>query len=252
MPTEHAPTQATHLPKPILNVSDLPELVQPTRRRRPCLQPHLDQLEKRGATVYQEVSQHQAAVPTAVWPPNDARIAVAELISMFPMFEPQLIQAIVAEAATLQHAMETLLALAAAVMEPVIVSRDDPSQCGGGPLSHHVRVKIHEHFPLLVDADGWQVTSPHASAWNLIGTAVCSWSDRAKHAAKLQAPQVDRPKELSGAVPWEPSDLDVVEEGADETKQYDIDDEYWQSKVPGQRREQRRARHSKDFHRRHP
>lgn len=247
MATVHAGPQNQHSPKPTLNLSDLPELVPTSRRRRPRLQEHLGQFGKRSVSVYQEDAHHQATGLTVGGHSIDATIAVAELIAMFPSLDPQLMQAIVAEAPTVQLAMETLLALASALMEPLVVPRDDPSQVGGGPLPC-ARVETHEHFPILVDADGWQVMGVHESSWHLVEIAECSWSDRAKHGAKMHASRVGRPQELAGAASREPSDLNVLEEVVDESQQFEPDDEYLRRKGPGHWREQGRARRIKAYH----
>lgn len=247
MATVHAGPQTEHSPKPTLNLSDLPELMPTTRRRRPRLQEHLGQFGKRSISVCHEDAHHQATGAKVHGHSIDATIAVAELMAMFPLLDPQLVQAIVAEAPTVQLAMETLLALASALAVPLVVPRDDPSEVGEGPLPF-VRVENHQHFPILVDADGWQMMSVHESNWHLVEIEECSWSDRAKHGATMHPSWVGRPKELLGAASRGPSDTDVLEGVVDESQQFEPDEEYLRRKGPGHWREQGRARRSKAYH----
>lgn len=70
-----------------------------------------------------------------------------DLEAMFPSFESNLVQAIVAESSTWEKALGVLLALADDKMEFV----DRQSPIAKDPVTDHVG------FPALLDADGWEV-----------------------------------------------------------------------------------------------
>merc|ERR1712224_316733 len=112
--------------------------------------------------------------------------------AMFPSLDCGLVQAIVSEAPAPERAMETLLALTAAMGEPVAGSEGSVDLDQGKPVPHNVHIENHEQFPLLLSADGWQVVSQRElerSPEEELGNA---WLDRAKIASQLPAQAVSQ------------------------------------------------------------
>merc|ERR1711957_671483 len=78
---------------------------------------------------------------------------------------------------------DTLLTLSRNIAEPVSA---DASL--GSP--HNLGVDDHNLFPLLVDADGWQIANMPELARNAKGDGGSAWCDRAKAAASEPAPPI--------------------------------------------------------------
>jgi len=111
-----------------------------------------------------------------------------ELELMFPGMDAALVRAIRTDAPSVQSAIETLLALSAAAAEPQGADQAVPRAPRLPPID--VGVKDHEKFPVMVDADGWQVANfDRVEAAALEEELGSAWCDRAKAVADLPAPK---------------------------------------------------------------
>lgn len=97
--------------------------------------------------------------------------------TMFPSFEPSLLQAIVAESPSWEKALEVLLALA----DDNIVVDVCSSPIAKDPVTDHVG------FPTLLDADGWEVVC----GVDVEEEQDISWCDVVRAAAQ-DTPSIDR------------------------------------------------------------
>lgn len=158
---------------PQINLFDIPELMPGARSsatpaartdfEQRCLKLHTDNIK----------------APSASHSGSAADATVDELAAMFPSLDPALVQALASDAPTPQHAMETLLALAAAVTEPA-VPPSPPKDLG---------IESTDAFPSLMDADGWQVASQHMFNRSPDEDLGSAWRDRAKAIANKPVPQ---------------------------------------------------------------
>jgi len=159
---------------PQVNLSDIPELLpgaQPSATpatrayfEERCQKLYADDVEAKVASQISGVAPH---------------ITVDELEAMFPSLDPALVQSLASDAPTPRLAMETLLAITAAVAEPVVPSLP-PKELG---------LESTDAFPSLVDADGWQVASQYMFERDADEDLGSAWSDRAKAIANKPAPQ---------------------------------------------------------------
>jgi len=173
----------------VLNFSDVPEML---RGARPGANPsQRAEFERRSRQVFQcdeEDYTHEAAVSRAAC---GAEATSRELEEMFPMLDPTLVRSLRAEATSSQQALETLIAIAADMNEPVAGSAAEGTRKGevaGTELPKlAVGVDDHDRFPLLVGADGWQVPAARLEAQDEELGSI--WRDRAKAAADKPAPK---------------------------------------------------------------
>lgn len=108
-----------------------------------------------------------------------SRVKAADLQAMFPSLDPSLVQAIIDDSVSPQHAVETLLMLSAASAEPA----SEEAGCQDLHMPKDLGVDDHMAFPVLVDTAGWQVMGPSFSHGSEdLGSA---WCDLAKVAAAL-------------------------------------------------------------------
>lgn len=164
-----------------LNCFDIPEMLPGARPSANPAQRH--EFERRSKWLHleeeiestQEVLVRQAAA--------GATIACNELAEMFPMFHPDLVGALRAEAPSAQQAIETLLALSASAAEPANLRA---SVCNVGEVSgadapsRDVGIQDHSRFPSLMHHSGQQAETGE------LGTA---WRDRANAAKDKPAPR---------------------------------------------------------------
>lgn len=137
------------------------------------------EFEQRCQKLYrEEVHEHGCAASRAS---ARTHIAVSDMEAMFPSLDSALVHALCAEAASPQHALNTLLALSALSADPEPTARTIPRQ--------DIGVDDADEFPLLVDSDGWQVPGVRAKAGVEEGALGSAWRDRAKVAAALPCPQ---------------------------------------------------------------
>jgi len=156
-----------------LNLSDIPEMLPGAR---PGANPaQREQFEGESCRLHQEELEQEEA---NLWDACDVGFAVMELEVMFPTIDGALIHALYAEAPSVQHAINALLELSA-------------SSCGEMDATRKVQkdvgIEDHNKFPLLIDADGWQV--PSSSLRNEEGDLGSSWCDHAKASADKPAPK---------------------------------------------------------------
>merc|ERR1719323_2248498 len=122
-----------------------------------------------------------------------ADTACKDLEEMFPILDPALIHAVVAEALSAEHAVESLLALAASSAEPVGRAAGSTASAGEAGTKHlapewELGIQDHDKFPSLVDNDGWQVL-PSVRLQAEDEEPGSAWRDCAKAAAKKPAPK---------------------------------------------------------------
>merc|ERR1711966_565485 len=89
---------------------------------------------------------------------------------MGPNLDSTLVRALASDAASPQVAMETLLALTAAIAEPLAAD----------PLPKDIGLEDIDAFPSLVDADGWQVAGQQQLGRSCGEDLGSAWCDRAK------------------------------------------------------------------------
>jgi hypothetical protein len=100
---------------------------------------------------------------------------------MFPNLDAALVRTIVSESPSVQHALDTLTALAVAVAECSI----------GNPIARLPQIEIEntEMFPVLVDSDGWQVGSQQLFDRGTDEDLGTAWCDLAKTVSSLPIPK---------------------------------------------------------------
>jgi len=113
---------------------------------------------------------------------TDAATLPTDLEAMFPALDASLVHALAAEALTPEHAIETLLALAAAMAEPAVQSGHEPRE--PTPLRDLGTDDLNK-FPSLTDADEWELPSRRAFELDKNANDKSDWRDRAKDAADL-------------------------------------------------------------------
>mmetsp|Transcript_75653 Transcript_75653/g.105048 ORF Transcript_75653/g.105048 Transcript_75653/m.105048 type:complete len:259 (+) Transcript_75653:68-844(+) len=166
-----------------VNLFDMPELMpgaqpsaNPAKREefeQRCRQLHRDEEQERLE------QQYEKSVTAAA----QEKASLQELQAMFPTIDADLIRVLHAEAPTPQQAVETLLALADAATEGVPVTTPPPLDMG---------MDDEEKFPVLTDANGWQVVSQrliHRDPEEDLGSA---WCDRAKAVQHMPAPVLEK------------------------------------------------------------
>ncbi|CAJ1400295.1 unnamed protein product [Effrenium voratum] len=168
---------------PYVNLFDLPELMpgaqpsaNPAQREefeQRCRQLHRDEEKERLER------QHEQSMTAAA----REQASVSELQAMFPTLDADLIRVIHAEAPTPQEAVETLLALS--------VDDDQPRAATPPPLD--MGMDDHEKFPVLTDAEGWQVVSQKLIDGKKEEDLGSAWCDRAKAVQHMPAAPVPQP-----------------------------------------------------------
>jgi len=157
---------------PYVNLFDIPEIMpgaQPTASSAQRME-----FESRCVKLFQEERHDDKAAASPI--PTTA----ADLQAMFPNMDAALVQTLAAEAPSHQAAMETLLALSAAMADPV-KPEQPPKDIG---------LEDADAFPLLVGADGWEVASRQQLERKLDEDTGSPWCDRAKAAASKPAPPI--------------------------------------------------------------
>lgn len=173
---------------PYINLSDVPELLPGAR---PSATPaQREEFEQQCKKLYMEEVQRGRAEAAAREEGAVASGAGRGLEPMFPTLDGALVRALVAEAPSAQHAIETLLRLSAS--EAALASAE-PSGEDGHDVSlgaHSLCFEDPSIFPVLVDSDGWQVASRQVlgedSDRGFDAQSRCgSWSSRAKAVCDL-------------------------------------------------------------------
>jgi len=175
--------------------------------------------------------------------------AASDLEAMFPNIDADLIRAIHTESPTPQHAIETLLALSAAIAEPVGGSEEAASRRATSPPPLLLGVEDYDKFPCLTDGNGWQAVSQRQLERDDedLGSA---WCDRAKVAARLPQPPLPVPVDSRawGAARQEafPSRrAPSGSKGDDECFAPEVETEYEMRQRLGQRRIQHRVQYGR-------
>lgn len=212
-----------------LNNSDLVELLPGAQ---PSANPaERERFEARCRQVHAEDRVAETHSPSEeVWNANrsSADSRFDDLMAMFPALEPSLIAAIASEARSQQGAIETLLLLNAAAEGTGSTPSPSPKP---GP-----RTDDYEAFPVMLDADGWQVCTSRAEPSQPEDKGT-SWSDRAKAVAATPAPKV-----AAKASPAPTRRRRAAAEGKDDVDECEVGGEYELRHALGRRREQRKGR----------
>jgi len=230
-----APSRASQAPK--VNLSDMPELMsgaQPGSNpaQREEFQQRCCQLYREGEYEMREAAVvHRAAAGSGA--------GATDLEAMFPLLDPGLVCAIHAEAPTPQHAIETLLALNAAM----VPGDEKAVQRTASPPPRQLGVEDHVQFPTLVGGNGWQVvnhTSLDEEPKEDLGSI---WRDRAKAAAVIPAPRATPP---SNATAWGAKQRQRRPKEKEDDEEFLLPTDYELRQKAGERR----ARHRAQFGRR--
>lgn len=170
--------------RPHVNLFDMPELLpgagssaNPAKREafeQRCRQLHRDSME--------EAEERTPATK----PSSASATTLADLEVMFPTLDADLIRAICADVAAPQLAVDTLLVLAAS-------SNDNGGERAPTPPPLKLGFEDHNKFPSLIDAEGWQVAATKDFERDPEEELGSGWRDRAKAAADIPAPRVERP-----------------------------------------------------------
>jgi len=194
-----------------LNFSDIPEMLPGARCGANPAQ--REEFERRSRQLHQdevEERTHEVAVSQAA---AGVGVTSRELEEMFPMLDPGLVRSLRAEAPSAQHALETLIALAADTNEPVAGSVAEGTGAGEGAAKElpklDLGVEDHDKFPCLIGADGWQVPAARLEARDEEPGSV--WRDRAKVAAGKPAPK----RSSQPAIAWGPRKKQGQQRGED-------------------------------------
>lgn len=110
--------------------------------------------------------------------PSLASSTSADFEAMFPNLDAALVQTLVSEAHSQQHAMDTLLTLAASMNEPTQASAQ----------TKDLGLTDANSFPMLTDADGWQVVRHGQLDEKDEADLGIAWCERAKSIADKPAP----------------------------------------------------------------
>lgn len=223
-----------------LNVFDIPEMLPGAR---PGANPaQREQFEKRSCMLHhedveeytQKVTQTRAAAGIGI-------TSTKELEAMFPMLDAALVRSIRAESPSAQHALDTLLALAACSAEPV--SGAAVGETAGPPKElpkWDVGLEDHNKFPSLIDADGWQCVSGTKLQTGEEDSG-SAWRDRASAAKDKPAP-----KAKAEAVAWGPKKKQGREKAEeDDPEQVQPYTDYECRHRAGERRAKQRVQYSR-------
>jgi len=158
-----------------LNLSDIPEVL-PRSQRKATKAPQ-GKFEQHCRLLHHEEDQETSFHMDF----SDTASVTSSLEEMFPHLDKTLIQNFQTEARTEREAIEVLLALSAAMVQPEMAQPDTTVL----PKPRSLGIENHVSFPSLIDADGWQVPGKHLHEEDL-GTAWCS---RARAAVDKPAPK---------------------------------------------------------------
>jgi hypothetical protein len=156
----------THLPA--VNIYDVPELL-------PGAQPSANpaertEFEQRCREVYDEAHYEEREEQT------QRSVAYHRLQAMFPKLDADLVRDLAEQAPSEAAAVEVLLALASESSTPM-APRKPPEDVNNA-----------QHFPTLMDAEGWEVVSRRQLEGDDEQELGSAWCDRAKAVASQPAP----------------------------------------------------------------
>jgi hypothetical protein len=167
-----------HNSHPMVNVSDLPELLPGAQYNANPAQ--REEFEQQCRLLYKEELEHKYQFEQRDPPAHigtDVVVTRGDMVAMFPSIDPVLVRILAEEARTPQDAIETLLELSGVGYQRATT-----------PPPLHLGVEDMEKFPSLVDADGWQVVSQRELERDTEENLGSAWRDRAKAAIPLPAP----------------------------------------------------------------
>jgi len=163
-----------------VNLSDIPELMpgamssaNPAKRMEfetRCIQLHQEERKAQGMNLQSTSFAGMSAT-------SGATANVDALEAMFPNLDSALVRVLASDAASPQVAMETLLALTAAIAAPLVAA----------PLPKDMGLEDIDAFPSLFDADGWQVAGQQQLARSSEQDLGSAWCDHAKIIASTPA-----------------------------------------------------------------
>lgn len=180
---QKAPSRSARAPH--VNLFDMPELMPGAQPKANPAQ--REDFHQRSVLLHREEERDRQAHVAEVRQASGAEVTCAELQAMFPALDASLVAAILVDARSPQHAIETLLALSEAAAEPGPTSE---AARPASPLPRNLGVEDHELFPSLMDADGWQVGSQRLFERDPDEEQGSVWRDRAKAAKDVPAPKV--------------------------------------------------------------
>lgn len=191
-PVAGAPAQkASRARAPRVNLADMPEIM-------PGAQPGANpaqrvDFEQRCRKLHDEAVREERAAAAMCAAASDEASLASSLEAMFPLLDASLVRALAAEAPTQERAVETLLALSAAMSAP----GDGQADRATTPPPRLLGVEDHNKFPSLSAAPAPRHApsamaaadavpeGEEAAATEDLGSA---WRDRAKAAADLPGP----------------------------------------------------------------
>jgi len=198
-----------------LNLSDLPETMAGARPR--ATPARRREFEQQSLLLHDEDIEHRQGSG-----PTDAGIDGTELEGMFPTLDASLIRTLLAEAASAQQVIDTLLSLASAA-----TTQDVHLAEGTFPMKPSVQ--DHSEFPLLISSDGWQVLPARFDLEDdSIGTG---WRDLAKSIAERPAPKCSPPARAPRS-----KKVKGRRDEADESQELGLPTEYDYRHLAGERR----------------
>lgn len=214
---------------PVLNTFDLVEQMPGAQSSANPAQ--REEFEQRCKKLYNEERQDEGYAAARAPAAAGSKMEVSDMQAMFPSLDADLVRMLCAEAPSPEHALNTLLALAA--------SMGDPGPPGPTVPAPDIGVDDADKFPCLMDGDGWQVPGTRANLASETEEPTNAWRDRAKAAAALPSPQRPAPAPKAArrgpAVPKKSNDAQQVD-GAEYCTELETDFEF------RQRRGERRAR----------
>lgn len=168
--------------RPSVNLFDIPELLPGAR---PSANPaQRSEFEQRCRDVWN--SQHQA-IDDSLPDSQEPGLPFQELCAIFPKIDADVVRDVAEQAASLSDAIALLLTLASGDADEAPPPRAPPQDLNDA-----------EHFPSLLDAEGWEVVGRQQleNDSKELGSA---WCDRAKAVAARPAPEVPpaRPAQVS-------------------------------------------------------
>jgi len=231
----------------VLDLSDVPELMPGARpRASPAARYEFEQcchkLHKQVAKECQGVAVGLQVSATAA----SSAATGSDLVAMFPTLDAALVESLAAEASSPQAAIDTLLALVAALAGPGAGANVDGARASAISPPRSIGTEDHVRFPPLVDRDGWEAVGHRwleqsAEEPEEPGS---TWRDRARAGAIVPSvlPQ-PRPRTSAPAAQREPAA--ARREKLDEAEDVEAETDYDFRHRAGRRRALQRARHGR-------
>lgn len=238
-----AVTAAVHPSKgrhkgPAVNLFDMPELMPGAQ---PSANPaQREEFEQRCRQLHDTAIAEEQERAETKREAAGSRATTSDLEAMFPTLDAALVRTLAAEAPTPQHAIETLLALAAATAEPVA-----GGERAASPPPRDLGVEDMDKFPSLTDGDGWQVVSKQQFERDPEEELGSAWRDRAKTAAGVPAPPQKKPAAPPAGYGAQKRRSAQKKEDAVDREQPQLETDYEFRQRMGQKRAQNRAQYGR-------